>query len=161
MAETVYIGLGSNLDNPIRQVQLALQRLDALPLTQVIQRSSLYRTAPFGGLDQPDYINAVAQLMTHLSPLELLSNLQLLENLQGRIRKQRWGSRTLDLDILLYGQHHIYHPRLTVPHVGLYERAFVLHPLYECNPELILPNGELLSEILPPLVQSEMQKIAA
>lgn len=161
MAETVYIGLGSNLDQPIQQVQLALQRLHALPQTHVIQYSSLYRTAPLGGLDQPDYINAVAQLITHLSPLELLSNLQLLENLQGRVRQQRWGSRTLDLDILLYGQHHIYHPRLTVPHVGLYERAFVLHPLYECNPELILPNGKQLSDILSPLVKTEIQKITA
>jgi 2-amino-4-hydroxy-6-hydroxymethyldihydropteridine diphosphokinase len=161
MAETVYIGLGSNLQQPIQQVQLALQRLQALPQTHVIQHSSLYRTAPLNGFNQPDYINAVAQLMTHLSPLELLSNLQLLENLQGRVRQQRWGSRTLDLDILLYGQHHIYHPRLTVPHVGLYERAFVLHPLYECNPELILPNGQQLSDILPPLIKTEIQKIAA
>ncbi|WP_353572813.1 2-amino-4-hydroxy-6-hydroxymethyldihydropteridine diphosphokinase [Candidatus Albibeggiatoa sp. nov. BB20] len=161
MAETVYIGLGSNLQNPIQQVQLALQRLHALPQTQVIKCSSLYRTAPLGGLDQPGYINAVAQLMTHLSPLELLSNLQLLENLQGRIRQQHWGARTLDLDIVLYGQHHICHPRLTVPHVGLYERSFVLYPLYECNPELVLPNGQLLSEILSSLVQDEIQKIAA
>ncbi|MCV6638758.1 2-amino-4-hydroxy-6-hydroxymethyldihydropteridine diphosphokinase [Candidatus Albibeggiatoa sp. nov. NOAA] len=161
MAETVYIGLGSNLDRPVQQVKLALQRLHALPQTQVIQYSSLYRTAPLGGLDQPDYINAVAQLVTHLSPLELLSNLQLLENLQGRTRQQRWGSRTLDLDILLYGQQHIYHPRLTVPHVGLYERSFVLHPMYECSPDLVLPNGQQLSEILPPLAQSDIQKLAA
>jgi len=161
MAETVYIGLGSNLQNPIQQVQLALQRLHALPQTQVIKCSSLYRTAPLGGLDQPDYINAVAQLMTDLSPLELLSNLQLLENLQGRIRQQRWGARILDLDIVLYGQHHIDQPRLTVPHVGLYERSFVLYPLYECSPELILPNGQALSELVSLLVQNEIQKIAA
>jgi 2-amino-4-hydroxy-6-hydroxymethyldihydropteridine diphosphokinase len=161
MAETVYIGLGSNLKNPIQQVQLALQRLHALPQTQFIQASSLYRTAPLGGLDQPDYINAVVQLMTHLSPLELLSNLQLLENLQGRTRQQHWGARTLDLDILLYGQQHIYHPRLTVPHVGLYERAFALYPLYECSPELVLPNDQSLGELLHSLEQDEIHKIAA
>ncbi len=155
MAETVFIGLGSNLAAPIQQVQLALQRLRALPQTRFISCSSLYRTAPLAGLDQPDYINAVAQLMTHLPPLELLSSLQLLENLQGRIRQEHWGARTLDLDILLYAQQHIRHPRLIVPHVGLYERNFVLYPLYECQPELILPNGKLLRDILPSSAEIE------
>jgi len=147
MTHTAYIGLGSNLDNPIQQVQTALTALNHLPQTTLQQHSSLYQSKPLGPQNQPNYINAVALLNTTLPPLILLKQLQAIENTQGRIRgNERWGARTLDLDILLYDNHISYDPILTLPHTGLYERAFVLYPLYECVPDLVLPNGERLEK---------------
>lgn len=143
----VYLGLGSNLANPVLQVKQALNRLGNIPQTKLICNSALYQTAPLGNLPQPDYINAVAELETDLSPLILLACVQLLENLQGRTRNQYHGARTLDIDILLYGQQEFQYPQLSIPHPRLYERNFVLYPLYECNPQLILPNGVSLSTI--------------
>jgi 2-amino-4-hydroxy-6-hydroxymethyldihydropteridine diphosphokinase len=146
---TVYIGLGSNLQNPVQQVKYALSALAGLPQTQLLSHSSLYRNPPLGGYQQPDYVNAVAGLITQLIPYSLLDILQDLENKQGRIRSgERWGARTLDLDILLYDNLQFQEARLTLPHLGLYERAFVLYPLYECAPHLILPNGEALERVV-------------
>jgi len=143
-----YIGLGSNLENPLAQIQQALLALQALPETQLLTHSSYYQSVPLGPANQPDYINAVAHITTALSPIDLLSALQMIENKQGRVRNgQRWGPRTLDLDILLYNDYCCQTPRLTLPHPGLYERAFVLYPLYECNPALILPNGQSLHQV--------------
>ena len=144
---TVYIGIGSNLDDPLLQVKHALEALRYLPETKEVSHSPCYRSAPLGPPEQPDYINAVAVLSTTLSPHVLLAALQKIEDQQGRIRtSQRWGPRTLDLDILLYDQQHIQAPELTLPHPGIYDRAFVLYPLYDCAPHLILPNGKPLHE---------------
>ncbi len=145
----VYVGLGSNLDNPVYQVEQALRTLDTLPATDLKTHSTLYRSTPLGQQNQPDYINAVAVLQTELPPLALLDELQVIENKQGRVRNaQRWGPRTLDLDMLLYDQKQLQSPRLTLPHPGLYERAFVLYPLYECAPDLVLPNGQRVCDLI-------------
>jgi 2-amino-4-hydroxy-6-hydroxymethyldihydropteridine diphosphokinase len=126
---TAYIGLGSNLQQPIQQVKQALLHLAELPQTHLLNASPLYRSAPLGPADQPDYINAVAALATRLSPLALLDALQTIERQQGRVREgERWGPRTLDLDLLLYAEQKIQNDRLRVPHPGLGERNFVLYP---------------------------------
>ena len=143
-----YIGLGSNLDDPLTQVQCALERLALLPDTQLIGQSRLYRSAPVGPEGQPDYINAVACLDTTLSPEALLDQLQHLEHQQGRVRTLRWGPRTLDLDILLYEALTLQTPRLTLPHPEMTNRNFVLYPLADLAPDLILPNGQSLRSLL-------------
>ena len=127
----IFIGLGSNLDNPVAQLQQAITALRAHPQIEVKQVSSFYQSIPMGPADQPDYINAVAELASELAPAELLAALQQIENEQGRVRKQHWGARTLDLDILLYGRQVINEPDLIVPHYGIAERNFVLYPLQE------------------------------
>lgn len=126
-----YIGLGSNLENPVAQVRQALDELDGLPLSSLVAQSSLYATPPLGPQDQPDFINAVAVVKTALSPLSLLDQLQALEQRHRRQRLRHWGPRTLDLDLLLYGQQTIERPRLRVPHPHMHKRAFVLVPLAE------------------------------
>lgn len=132
MAVDVFVGLGSNLLDPVYQVQTALVALAQIPESQVVAASALYRSEPMGPQDQNDYINAVAQLETTLEPLVLLDQLQAIEQVHGRERKgERWGPRTLDLDLLLYGDQVIDVPRLTVPHYGIAERSFVLLPLQE------------------------------
>ncbi len=148
MMTIAYIALGSNLDDPVRQVGGALKTLDALPRSRLIGASGLYRSSPMGPADQPDYINAVAAIETQLQPLELLDALQAVEQAHGRVRKERWGPRTLDLDLLLYGDWTIDEPRLQVPHPGLHQRNFVLLPLYDIAPGLVLPDGRKLSEIV-------------
>ncbi|MCC6715606.1 MAG: 2-amino-4-hydroxy-6-hydroxymethyldihydropteridine diphosphokinase [Gammaproteobacteria bacterium] len=135
-----FIGLGSNLEDPRRQVRAAMAELDALPYTRLAARSRLYRSDPMGPPDQPDYINAVAAVDTILTPLALLDALMGVERAHGRIRNAtRWGPRTLDLDLLVYGERIISQPRLTVPHPGIGERAFVLLPLMEIAPNLEIP----------------------
>lgn len=139
----VYIGVGSNLNDPVAQVKTALAALDALPETCSVQHSSLYRSAPLtldAAVMQPDYINAVAALDTRLEPIQLLAELQALERCQGRTRgAQRWGARTLDLDLLLYADRQYKSEELTVPHPRLHERSFVLYPLFEIAPDLHVP----------------------
>ena len=147
--ERVYIGLGSNLATPIEQLRSALAALAALPQTDLIAQSSFYSSDPLGPADQPRYVNAVAALDTELSPLALLDALQTIELEQGRTRKaERWGPRTLDLDILLFGERLLDEPRLTVPHYHMHARAFVLYPLAEIAPALQLPDGRALTELL-------------
>jgi len=131
-----YVGIGSNLDDPRRQVLNAFSDLDSLPHTRVVKKSSLYRTAPMGHADQPDFINAVAQLETGLPAERLLAELQALEQRHGRKRSFPNAPRTLDLDVLLYGNARIQSDTLTVPHPRMHERAFVLKPLLEIAPEL-------------------------
>lgn len=140
-----FVGLGSNLDDPRAQLRRALQALTELPETQCAAHSSLYRSAPLGGFDQPDYLNAVAALDTRMPASALLAALQAIEQRQGRVRgTQRWQSRTLDLDLLLYGDMQLRDAALTVPHPGISARAFVLYPLQEIAPGLIVPGlGEL------------------
>jgi len=137
--ETVYVGLGSNLDGPRLQVSRALQELGELPQTRLVAASPLYCSAPLGPADQPDYINAVACLHTGLAPLALLDALQLLEKNHRRIRDRHWGPRTLDLDILLYGGQTIATGRLQVPHPHMHRRSFVLKPLLDIAPDLVIP----------------------
>jgi 2-amino-4-hydroxy-6-hydroxymethyldihydropteridine diphosphokinase len=137
---TAYVGLGANLEDPVEQVQRACDELKNLPASQVLACSPLYRSAPLGPQDQPDYVNAVAALQTQLSAPELLMALRGIELQHGRRRDgSRWGPRTLDLDILLYGDLQQDAPELTLPHPGLHERAFVLYPLYDVAPELQIP----------------------
>lgn len=143
-----YIGLGSNLDSPVDQVSRALGELNELPQTAMRSHSSLYQSRPMGGMDQPDYINAVALVDTGLEPEKLLAELQAIEKVHGRVREERWGARTLDLDLLLYGSTKIDTPDLTVPHPGVGERGFVLYPLYEIAPDLEIPDLGAVSELV-------------
>lgn len=147
-AHTCYIGLGSNLADPLNQVRQALLELAELAHTQLLCHSSLYRSDPLGPPNQPDYINAVAKLETRLEPLQLLDALQALERTHQRIRREHWGPRTLDLDILLYAQLRCDEERLILPHPHIYARSFVLAPLAEIAPELRLPNGQTVSQAL-------------
>ncbi|AJJ61679.1 2-amino-4-hydroxy-6-hydroxymethyldihydropteridine diphosphokinase [Yersinia aldovae] len=145
----VYIALGSNQSMPLQQVKTALEALEYLPRTRLVACSPFYRTKPLGPQDQPDFLNAVVALDTDLPPEQLLDHTQAIERNQGRVRKeQRWGPRTLDLDIMLYGSLVIKTDRLTVPHYGLKEREFMLYPLADIAPDLIFPDGEALSECL-------------
>ncbi len=149
---TAFIGLGSNLDDPVQQVNKALHALKGLPKTRLIGRSPLYSSPPLGGMDQPDYVNAVAALDTSLSPSELLAKLVAIENAQGRVRGEKWGPRSLDLDILLYGNKTLKTPELTIPHPGLYERNFVLYPLADVVAQagltVEIPGSKTLVELL-------------
>jgi 2-amino-4-hydroxy-6-hydroxymethyldihydropteridine diphosphokinase len=142
-----YIGLGSNLEDPLAQVTRAFDELSALPDTQLLERSAIYSSKPVGPA-QPDFINAVALLDTQLAPLALLDALQAIEQAHQRVRIEHWGPRTLDLDLLLYGDLVIAHERLTVPHPYLTRRSFVLYPLADITPELHLPDGSQLSNWL-------------
>jgi 2-amino-4-hydroxy-6-hydroxymethyldihydropteridine diphosphokinase len=140
-SQLAYIGLGSNLDNPAGQIEQAFELIEKLPETRVIARSSLYRSAPFGPVEQPDFINAVVSVMTSLAATTLLEHLQEIERSQGRIRGNvRWGPRVLDLDLLVYGDAVIEKPELMVPHPGIAARNFVLLPLREIAPDLVVPN---------------------
>lgn len=147
-AVTAFIGLGSNLDNPQGQVEQALEELAQLPDTRLTGTSPLYQSTAVGPGDQPDYINAVARIMTSLEPLTLLDQLQALEQAHQRVRLERWGPRTLDLDLLLYDGQVINHPRLQVPHPYLTQRNFVLYPLAAIEPQLVLPCGTRLAALL-------------
>ena len=143
-----WIGLGSNLEQPRRQLARAFDELAALPDTALSARSSLYLSKPLGPADQPDYLNAVALLETRLAPLALLDALQAIEQAHGRRRERRWGPRTLDLDLLLYDERIIESPRLVLPHPGLHLRDFVLAPLVELDPELTIPGRGRAAEWL-------------
>lgn len=145
----VYIGLGSNLAEPVQQLGAALAALDRLPDCRLAAVSSLYASDPLGPPDQPRYVNAVAALDCALAPLQLLDALQGIEREQGRVRKaERWGPRTLDLDILLFGDLQLDEERLSVPHYHMHARAFVLYPLAEIAPDLRLPDGRPLQALL-------------
>lgn len=143
-----YVGLGSNVGDPVEQVNLAIERLDHIVGTSVIACSSLYRSAPFGPVRQPDYINAVVSLRTQLAARALFSNFQEIERLQGRTRGVRWGPRTLDLDFLVFGDLEIDDPDLTLPHPGIALRNFVLLPLREIAPKLVIPGLGSVADIV-------------
>jgi 2-amino-4-hydroxy-6-hydroxymethyldihydropteridine diphosphokinase len=136
-----YIGIGANLGDPVAQVLRACARLaQDVPDTRLIARSRLYRNPPMGPQDQPDYVNAVARVDTHLAPRTLLTELQRIEAACGRWRDgTRWGPRLLDLDLLLFGDETVDEPGLRVPHPGIAERDFVLFPLLEIAPPLVIP----------------------
>lgn len=148
--EQVYLGLGSNLAEPVQQLDAALTALAQLPETRLIAVSAYYSSAPLGPSDQPRYTNAAAHLETDLTAYALLDQLQAIELDQGRQRKaERWGPRTLDLDILLFGEHILDDERLCVPHYHMHARPFVLLPLAElCPADLQLPDGRRLVDLL-------------
>ncbi|MCU7812320.1 MAG: 2-amino-4-hydroxy-6-hydroxymethyldihydropteridine diphosphokinase [Candidatus Thiodiazotropha sp. (ex Notomyrtea botanica)] len=159
---TAYVGLGSNLEQPQSQVLEALTELAHLPNTALTEKSSLYCSSPVGPSDQPDFINAVASLLTALSPEELLDELQSLEQMHGRKRQgMRWGPRTLDLDLLLFSDMTIDTARLQVPHPRIAERAFVLYPLAEIAPgDLMIPGVGLLNNLLEGISETGIERIA-
>ncbi len=161
MTESVlcYIGLGSNLDQPVQHVQRALEELALLPNTVLLQHSSLYSSAPAGPQDQPDFINAVAALSTILSPDALLDELQAVEQAHQRVRERHWGPRTLDLDLLLYGNEVIDTDRLKVPHPYMIERNFVLYPLAEIAPMCEIPGADKLTTLLSGCTLGSLTKL--
>ena len=148
MIQRVYVALGSNLAEPREQIQAALDAFERLPETRLVAVSPLYISDPLGPADQPRFVNGVAALDTNLAPLDLLDALQAIELEQGRVRDLRWGPRTLDLDILLFGEQLLDLPRLKVPHYHMQARAFVLYPLADLAPDLRLPDGRHLPELL-------------
>lgn len=154
-----YIGLGSNLDAPAEQIKTALIDLRSLPATQLLKTSSLYASPPMGPQDQPDYINAVALLDTSLPAHELLDALQAIEQQHGRQRKRHWGERTLDLDILLYDRQMIEDERLSVPHPGLTQRAFVVYPLLEIAGDIMIPGQGNLQAIATRCPRGALQPV--
>lgn len=144
-----YIAIGSNLASPLEQVNAAITALGEIPHSQIVARSAFYRTPPLGPQDQPDYLNAAVALETTLDAEALLDHTQRIELAQGRVRKaERWGPRTLDLDIMLFGDEVINTPRLTVPHYDMHNRGFMLWPLFEIAPEVLFPEGTPLACVL-------------
>jgi 2-amino-4-hydroxy-6-hydroxymethyldihydropteridine diphosphokinase len=147
-----YIAIGSNLASPLEQVNAAVQALGEIPQSRIVAVSSFYRTPPLGPQDQPDYLNAAVVLDTALDAETLLDNTQRIELQQGRVRKaERWGPRTLDLDLMLFGNEIINTERLTVPHYDMKNRGFMLWPLFEVAPDLIFPDGLSLKAVLESL----------
>ncbi|TDO95487.1 2-amino-4-hydroxy-6-hydroxymethyldihydropteridine diphosphokinase [Marinomonas balearica] len=156
---TVFIGLGSNLNNPLEQLNEAIAYLNAHGDIDSFECSPWYSSKPVGPQDQPDYVNAVARFNTSLSPIETLDLLQSIENNHHRVRERHWGPRTLDLDILLVDNEIISLPRLNVPHPFMLERGFVIQPLSDLVPELLLPNGKTVKEHVKQLDTSDLVSI--
>ena len=146
-AVSAFVGLGSNLETPVRQLTEALDAIARLPGTTLVRRSAFYRTAPVGFVDQPDFVNAVAWVRTELDPRELLSALLHIEADHGRVRALRNGPRTLDLDLLLHGDAARHEESLTLPHPRMHERAFVMVPLAEIAPDVGIPGVGVAHEI--------------
>lgn len=146
MSDIAYIGLGSNIKDPETQITSALAHIHQHPQISIQQCSHLYASAPMGPQDQPDYINAVCKITTGLTPIELLDFLQSIENAHGRERiGEKWGPRTLDLDILLFNNLAMDNARLTLPHYGMAQREFVLVPLFEIVPDLMMQDGKSIA----------------
>ncbi|MFL0810989.1 MAG: 2-amino-4-hydroxy-6-hydroxymethyldihydropteridine diphosphokinase [Agarilytica sp.] len=154
-----YIGLGSNINEPLKQVSSAIRMLSQHSAIDLQSRSQLYASKAVGPGEQPDYINAAIFITTSLAPLDLLNVLQDIENKHGRKRTVRWGARTLDLDLLLYDQLRIDEPRLQVPHPRIGERNFVVQPLLDLAPDLQLPDGRQLSDILHIIGTQDLQTL--
>ncbi len=155
---TAYVALGSNLGDRRAFLGAAFAALAALPGTRLLARSSLYETPPLGPAGQQDYLNGAAALTTSLAPLSLLDELLRIEQAQGRVRRERWGPRTLDLDLLLHGESILRHPRLTLPHPAMLGRAFVLCPLAEIAPRLLLA-GRSVEQHLALLDRSGIRRL--
>ncbi len=146
--ETAFIALGANLDHPELQVEAGIRDLAGLPQTRLVRRSSLYSSAPVGYRDQPDFINAVAQIETGLGARDLLEALLAIELRHGRVRDFPNAPRTLDLDIVLYGSLTLHEPGLTIPHPRMHERAFVILPLAEIAPDTMVPGQGSVRDLL-------------
>lgn len=159
MEPFVYVGLGSNLGDPLQQVQQAIHSLRTAPAITDLFISPFYQSKAIGPGEQPDYINAVVRFRTGLQPSPLLKMLQAIETAQQRVRVERWGPRTIDLDILLYGEQVLNSPSLTVPHPRMMERSFVLVPLSDLSPDLTFPSGTSLSETLHQVDCSDLLQI--
>lgn len=144
----VYIGLGSNIEHPYRQIKEAIIALDGLPDTRVTADSGYYKSRPMGPKDQPDYVNAVVRIETGLVATELLTHCQQIEDRQGRIRSRRWGERCIDLDVLLFADMQIETDKLTVPHPGISQRDFVYLPLLKLDPAITIPGKFALKDML-------------
>lgn len=155
----VYIALGSNLEDPFKQVQSAYEEIKKLPDTYLLKCSSLYKSAPLGLLNQPDYINAVAEINTTLTPLELLNKLLKIELHHGRVRTFRNAPRTLDLDILLYDNLRLNDNRLTIPHPRMTQRAFVLCPLMEIAPHCEIPGHGKISQLITACSDQKIERL--
>jgi len=156
-----YVGLGSNLDEPARQITRAFEALDELEDTQVVLRSRRYRTKPFGPVAQPDFVNAAAGLLTRLPARRLLAALKATETRLGRVpAAERWGPRRIDLDLLVYGEARIDEPGLAVPHPGLAERAFALAPLADIAPELRVPGLGPVRDLLAAVGASDLSVLS-
>ena len=161
MMVSVFVAMGSNLGQPQKQLSDALACLDGLDAVRVLKCSSFYRSKPAGPQDQPDYINAVLRLETTLAPLDLLDQMQAIETRQGRVRGGiRWGPRILDLDLLLYGDEEITNERLAVPHPELQNRDFVLIPLAEIAPDLVIPGLGPVSGLVGRTSHSGLERLA-
>jgi len=155
----VFIGLGSNLENPLEQIKTAVKDMKAMIDTELVACSSLYKSPPMGPQDQPDYINAAIELETTLTPHSLLDELQKIEQQHGRVRKRHWGERTLDLDVLVYGEQVIKDDRLTVPHPGIAERAFVVYPLAELDGSLEIPGLGNVAQLVEACPRDGLQQV--
>jgi 2-amino-4-hydroxy-6-hydroxymethyldihydropteridine diphosphokinase len=161
MSHRAFVALGSNLEDPQQQVLRALAELDRLPETRVTAKSALYRTAPVGYDNQPDFINAVAEVSTTLEPLALLRTLLALETVHGRERPFPNAPRVIDLDLLLYDDLELHDPELTLPHPRLHERGFVLFPLADIAPELHVPGKGTVRDLLQALPDQGVARMAA
>jgi 2-amino-4-hydroxy-6-hydroxymethyldihydropteridine diphosphokinase len=159
MSQRCFIALGANLGDPVSTVQAAILALRELPQTEFVVASSLYRTAPMGLRDQPDFINAVVELIAVSSSPTILDSLFEIEERFGRRRSVKNAPRTLDLDLLLYGDEVSDHPRLTLPHPRLHERAFVLAPLVEIAPDLTIPGRGPVTELLLGCAAQKVEKL--
>lgn len=161
MKHSAFIGLGSNLLKPTEQVLQAIQAIGRLPDTRVVACSSLYRSAPVGYLDQPDFINAVVEIETALAPVALLRALLALEQENGRTREFQNAPRTLDLDVLLYGDLQLHQHGLTLPHPQMHRRAFVLQPLLEIAPECVIPGVGAAAAAMHECADQQLEKLEA
>lgn len=159
MSADAFIGLGSNLEDPAAQLARAVAELASLPNTLLAAQSPFYASRPVGPQDQPDYVNGAVWLQTDLAPHALLDELQRIEQLHGRERLRRWGPRTLDLDLLIYGSQVIDDDRLTVPHRELANRDFVLQPLLDLEPDLTLPNGQSIRALRQQCPDNQLRKL--
>lgn len=158
--QPAYIGLGSNLQDPKSQVARACAGLRGLPATRLVRVSPLYRSLPLGPVAQPDFINAVAGLLTQLDSRTLLGELQALERTQGRpAERERWGPRIIDLDLLIYGREQREEPGLTLPHRGIVERNFVLYPLCDLAPDLDVPGLGRVAELKGHLASDGLERL--
>lgn len=157
---TAYVALGSNLGDRVAHLEAAFSALAALPGTRLAGRSAIFETPPLGPAGQQDYLNATAALRTGLTPHALLDALLAIEQSRGRVRRERWGARTLDLDLLLHGEAVVRDPRLTLPHPAMLQRAFVLTPLCDLAPDLVVA-GRPVTQHLASLDQSGIRRLLA
>lgn len=159
MAVQVFIALGANIAQPAKQIRRAIALMCLLPQTRLVKTSSFYCTAPIGYADQPDFINAVVELHTSLSAKELLESLLAIESALGRERTIPNGPRTIDLDLILYGEQTIAEKELVVPHPRMHERAFVLTPLTEIAPDVIIPGIGSASALLASVADQSLKRL--
>ncbi|MDO6824005.1 2-amino-4-hydroxy-6-hydroxymethyldihydropteridine diphosphokinase [Marinobacter sp. 1_MG-2023] len=159
MKTDAFIGLGSNLKDPAAQLAMAVAELSALPDTTLVAQSPFYASSPVGPQDQPDFVNGAVWLSTGLAPHTLLDQLQAIEHAHGRERLKRWGPRTLDLDLLVFGNLVLNDNRLTVPHLELPNRDFVLQPLLDLKPDLALPDGTSIATLREQCPDNRLRKL--